>query len=456
MAAITRTGDLARADLEHLIHPLYHPAAQQGAIIWERGEGVWLYDTDGRRFLDALSCLWNVAVGHGRQELADAAQAQMSKLAFANSYTGYSNVPAIELATRLAQLAPGDLNATFFTSGGGESNESAFKMARFLWNVQGKPEKFKVIARFDAYHGVTTAAMAATGMAPYWERFGPLPPGYLHAVAPNQYHLGVGADGTEDPEATTRLALRSIEEIVLREGPESCAAIVAEPIQGAGGVIIPPDSYIHGLRELCDRYEMYLIADEVITGFGRTGRWFGMEQFGAQADMMTFAKGVTSGYQQLGGLMVSERIQAVLAAQPVDVKWMHAYTYSAHPAACAVGLANLEIIEREGLVDRAATMGDLLLTRLEELRELPHVGDVRGMGLIARVELVDDTKTHTPFSPTKKVGDRVVAALREHGVITRGRGDVVCFAPPLVITEEEIDFLVNALRQAITDVNRQV
>src|SRR5579883_1342162 len=204
------TEELARADLEHLIHPLYHPAAHEGAVIFERGEGVWLWDTNGKRYLDGLSCLWNVNIGHGRKEVAEAAREQMSTLAFANGYTGFSNVPAIRLAERLAKLAPGDLNAVFFTSGGGESNESAFKMARFLWNVQGRPEKLKIISRFDAYHGVTTAAMAATGIPPYWDRFGPLAPGFLHAVAPNPYHLGLREDYSEDPEQTARLALQAI------------------------------------------------------------------------------------------------------------------------------------------------------------------------------------------------------------------------------------------------------
>lgn len=447
MTVQTATGELARADLEHLIHPLYHPAAQQDAVIFEHGEGVWLTDVNGKRYLDGLSCLWNVNVGHGRQEIARAAEEQMSRLAFVNGYTGFSNVPAIELATRLARLAPGDLNAVFFTSGGGESNESAFKMARFLWNVQGKPDKLKIIARMDAYHGVTTAAMAATGMSPYWERFGPLAPGFIHAVAPNPYRLGDG-----DPEECTRAAIDSIEAIIAREGADTIAAVIAEPIQGAGGVIIPPVSYIQQLRELCNRHELYLIADEVITGFGRTGTWFGMEQFGVQADMMSFAKGITSGYQQLGGLMVSERIQKVLAALPVDVKWMHAYTYSAHPAACAVAMANLDIIERENLVQRSAMMGEKLLSRLEELRELPNVGDVRGIGLLARVELVDDVRTKEPFAPAKKVGDRVIAVARERGLLTRNRGDVIVLAPPLVIDEEEIDFAVSTLRDAIRTV----
>lgn len=200
--------------------------------------------------------------------------------------------------------------------------------------------------------------------------------------------------------------------------------MIAEPIQGAGGVIIPPVEYFHQLRTLCDRYGFYLIADEVITGFGRTDTWFGLEHFGVQADMMAFAKGVTSGYQQLGGIMVSERIQKVLVAQPPDVKWMHAYTYSAHPTACPVAMANLDIIERDNLVERSATMGEYLLSRLEELRELPCVGDVRGLGLIAPVELVEDVQTKQPFAPGKKVGDRVIAEARQRGLITRNRGDV--------------------------------
>ena len=436
--------DLIQNDLEHLIHPLYHRKAQENALILEHGEGVWLTDITGRRYIDALSCLWNVNVGHGRTELAEAAARQMRTLAFSNSYTGFANLPSIELATKLASLAPGDLNAVFFTSGGGESNESAFKMARFYWNVQGQPEKYKVIARLDGYHGVTTAAMAATGMSVYWDRFGPLAPGFLHAAAPNAYRLGNG-----DPAAAAREAIDSIEQIVAQEGASTIAAVVAEPIQGAGGVIIPPPEYIRSLRELCDRYEFLLIADEVITGFGRTGTWFGMEHYGVQADIMSFAKGVTSGYSQLGGIMISKRMQNLLEQQPPDVRWMHAYTYSAHPTACAVGLANIEIIEREGLVERSARMGAYLLSQLETLESSPHVGDVRGLGLIARVELVQDTATKQAFPAAAKVGDRVVAEMRARGVITRNRGDVICLAPPLIVAETEIDLIVSVLRDAI-------
>jgi putrescine---pyruvate transaminase len=451
MAVQTRAEELAALDEAHLIHPLYHPAAQRNAVIIERGEGVWLWDVNGNRYMDALSSLWNVNAGHGRRELADAAAEQMARLAFNNSYTGFANPPSILLARRLVELAPGDLSAVFFTSGGGESNESAFKMARFYHHVRGRPEKFKIIARHDAYHGVTTSAMAATGMPVYWENFGPRPPGFFHALAPNPYRLGDG-----DPEACAQQALDSIEEIIEREGVDSVAAVIAEPVQGAGGVIIPPPSYLVGLRELCDRHDILFIADEVITGFGRTGRWFGLEHLGIQPDILSFAKGVTSGYIQLGGIIVSQRIIDTIAALPVATKWMHAYTYSAHATACAVGLANLDLIEREGLVENAARRGEQLAAAMRGIGQLPLAGDARSFGLLGRVELVADNATKESFPLSDGVGNRVVAALRARGVITRNRNDVICLAPPLCITAEELDWLMTQVRDSIEQVAGEV
>lgn len=447
MTTLTTTAELAALDLEHLIHPLYHRNAQEGALIFDRGDGVYLWDTEGRRYTDALSCLWNVNIGHGRRELGEAALAQMSRVGFANAYTGFSNEPAIRLATRIAEKAPGDLNAVFFTSGGAESNESAFKMARFYWAVQGRPSKYKIISRIDGYHGVSLAAMSATGMPVYWDKFGERAPGFIHAVSPNQYRLG------NSPEETCRLALESIEHLIAQEGADTIAAFIAEPVQGAGGVIVPPPGYIEGVRALCDRHEILFIADEVITGFCRTGSWFAMEQFGVQPDILSFAKGVTSGYHQLGGIIITKRIQDVLAAQPVDVKWMHAYTYSAHPTACAVGNANLDIMERERLWERAQEQGAYLLAKLEDLHEMPHVGDVRGFGMLARVEFVDNPGTKQSFPAAARYGDRVVAELRSRGVITRNRADVVCFAPPLIVTNQQIDELVDTLRAAVKAVD---
>lgn len=447
MTVQSRAQELAAQDLAHLIHPLYHEKAQEGALIIERGEGIHVWDVNGNRYIDGLSCLWNVNVGHGRRELGEAALRQMEQLAFFNNYTGYAVPSAVQLAARIAALAPGDLNAVFFTSGGAESNESAFKMARFYWNIQGRPSKTKVISRMDGYHGVSLAAMSATGMSVYWDRFGDRAPGFYHAVSPNQYRLG------NTPEETARLALDSIEEIIRREGADSIAAIIAEPIQGAGGVIVPPPSYITGLRQLCDRHEVLLIADEVITGFGRTGTWFAMSQFGVQPDIMSFAKGVTSGYIQLGGIVISERMQRALAAQPVDVKWMHAYTYSGHATACAVALANMDIIEREHLAENAKTVGAYLLRALEGLRNLPHVGDVRGFGMLGRVEFVADPRTKQAFPAAARYGDRVVAEMRKRGALTRNRADVVCFAPPLITTETQVDELTGIVREAVQAVD---
>jgi adenosylmethionine-8-amino-7-oxononanoate aminotransferase len=450
MAVQTRLEELGALDEAHLIHPLYHPKAQAGAVILERGEGVWLWDVNGNRYLDGLSSLWNVNAGHGRTELAQAAYEQMSRLAFNNSYTGFANPPSIQLAKRLVDLAPGDLNAVFFTSGGGESNESAFEMARYYHAIRGRPDKLKIIARHDAYHGVTNAAMAATGMPIYWENFGPRPPGFFHALAPNPYRLG------DDAEETTRLALESIEEIVQQERADTVAAVIAEPVQGAGGVIIPPPSYLRGLRELCDRHDILFIADEVITGFGRTGRWFGLEHVGVQPDILSFAKGVTSGYIQLGGIIISRRIQEEIAAQPLATRWMHAYTYSAHPTACAVGLANIDLIEREGLVENAARMGERLAAGLREIGGMPVVGDARSFGLLGRVEVVADKATKQPFELSQNAGNRITAALRERGVITRNRNDVICLAPPLCVNADEMDFLLSALRGAIEQATREL
>ena len=449
MVSETLAQTLIENDLNHLIHPLYHRSAQENAVILESGDGVWLTDINGKRYIDALSSLWNVNVGHGRAELGEAAARQIKKLAFNNSYTGFANVPSIELATKLVALAPDGLDGVFFTSGGGEANESAFKMARFYWDVLGRPEKFKIIARMDAYHGVTNATMAATGIPAYWAHFGPPAPGFLHALAPNMYRLG---DGT--PASTTREAINSIEQIVEREGADTIAAIVAEPVQGAGGVIVPPDDYLPALRALCDRCQILLIADEIITGFGRLGTWFGVDRYGIVPDLMTFAKGVTSGYVQLGGLMVSRGIQDALAEQPAGVRWMHAYTYSAHPVACAVGLANLAIIEREQLVERAARMGEVLLTQLRTLEALPCVGDVRGLGLMARIELVQDKESKQPYPDSAHVGDRVLVEARERGLLTRNRGDVICLAPPLIVAESEIDEIVTILHDSIATVVR--
>lgn len=440
--------DLVHADHEHLLHPLHHPTAHQSPKVWVEGRGAIVKDITGKEYIDGLSGLWNVNVGHGREELAEAAAAQMRQLAFFSGYVGSTNLPAVHLAEKLAELFYPSINTFFFTSGGAESTESSFKTARFYWKAVGKPDKVKFISRMKGYHGVTMAAMAATGLPAYWPMFEPRMPGILHIESPYPYRFVNKTPEVSDGVAAANL----LEEAILREGPDTVAAFIAEPIQGAGGVIPPQDDYFTRIRAICDTYEVLLIADEVITGFGRTGRWFGLEHYGIEPDIVQFAKGITSGYVPLGGIGVSDRIRDVIEHVPPEKRWMHAYTYSGHPTACAVALANIAIIEREGLVQRAAEVGAHLNQALQELEEMPIVGNVRGKGMMAAVELVADKTTREPFPAAANVGGRVQQELVKRGLFTRNVGDTICLAPPLVTPIETIDRLVQIVGEAIAAV----
>lgn len=439
-------------DREHLVHPLQYPADHQQPVVFARGRGAVLTDIEGHDYLDGLACLWNVNVGHGRVELAEVAARQMATLAFANSYAGFTNVPAATLAARLVRLAYPNMRAVYFTTGGAESNESAFKTARFFWKINGRPEKVKFISRVHGYHGVTFAAMSATGMPAYHRAFAPLVPNFIQAPPPHPYRWQDYGGKGGDPGIE---AAAAIEALIEREGADSVAAVIAEPVIGAGGVIVPPDSYWPALRSICDRHDVLLIADEIITGFGRTGRWFALDRWGVQPDIMSFAKGVTSGYLPLGGILLSERVHQAIESAPADLKYMHAATYSGHPTCCAVALANLDIIEGERLPEAAAAKGKRLLAGLRTLEELPMVGDVRGLGLMCGVELVEDKATR---KPAIGLGGRVLAEMRQRGLLTRIRGgaagqypigDTICFAPPLVTSDEQLDQMVAITRDAL-------
>jgi adenosylmethionine-8-amino-7-oxononanoate aminotransferase len=443
--ALPSAAERVQSDLAHLIHPLYHPADHQEARIWVEGRGALMKDINGDEVIDGLGGLWNVNVGHGRRELAEAAMQQMSTLAYCSSYTGASNLPAIELAERLSALVYPSINTFYFTSGGAESTESSIKTARFYWKTQGKPGKVKIISRYLAYHGVTLAAMSATGMPEYWTMFEPRVPNFVHIESPYPYRFTGGDAHTSQGVAAANL----LEEAILREGPDTVAGFIAEPVQGAGGVLVPQDDYFPRIREICDKYDVLLISDEVITGFGRTGTWFGLEHWGVEPDIMQFAKGITSGYVPLGGIGVSDTIKEAFAATPPEKRWMHAFTYSGHPTCCAVALANLKIIEEEGLVQRAAEMGNRLLEGLHTLDALDGVGEVRGLGMMAAVEIVQDKATKAPYPAAAKVGGRLQKEMLTRGLYTRVRGDIVCLAPPLVTTAEQVDRIVEVLREAI-------
>lgn len=446
---MTTPTTLVERDQAHWLHPLHHPSAHQTPLIFESGHGIWLRTVDGKEYIDGLAGLWNVLVGHGNTELADAAQQQMSTLAYASSYVGASNLPALELADRLAGWAYPSLNTTFFTSGGAESNESAFKTVRYYWRRLGKPDKVKVISRQHGYHGITLAAMSATGMSAYWPMFEPRVPNFLHIPAPYPFRFPAGQ--LRDGETVGLAAARLLEEAILREGPETVGAFIAEPVQGAGGVIVPPDDYFPRIREICDQYDVLFIADEVITGFGRTGEWFALNRWGVQPDIMSFAKGVTSGYLPLGGIQISDAIREVIMSASSGERWMHAYTYSGHPTCCAVANKNLDLLLRLDVAANAKTQGRRLLAGLQGLQaEFEIIGDARGLGLMAAIEFADP-QTKQPA----QIGEKVRQACMQRGLYTRLIGsDILAFAPPLIMTSEEIDLMLQIVGEAVAAVAR--
>src|SRR5574342_7405 len=408
---------LIKDDQDHLIHPLHHPSEHLEPLVFVRGRGAVITDIQGREYIDGLAGLWNTNVGHGREELAKAAASQMEELAYFSAYSGSSNIPAVQLAEKLISVSYPNMQGVFFTCGGHEANESAFKTARFYWKAKGKPDKVKVSARFNAYHGVTLQAMSATGMAPYWKMFEPRVPDFVHIPTCYPYRQ----ESAQPGETAGQTAARLLEEAILREGSDTVAAFIAEHIHGGGVVIYPTDDYFPLVRKICDKHQGLFIADEVITGFCRTGHWFAMTHWNVQPDIMSFAKGVSSGYLPLRGIMVSKDIKEAMDSVKPEEKWMHAYTYSGHPTCCAVGLKNVEIMERERLWERAAAMGTRLHKGLQQaLGDHKHVGDIRGgKGLLAAVELVEDRGTKASFGVDKKVGPRTPPEPNKVGVITR-------------------------------------
>ena len=446
MTANSAQSQFLARDQRHLIHPLHNPAAQKNGVVWVSGRGAVLVDANGKEYLDGLSGLWCNSAGNGREELARAAYDQMQTMGYASGYAGSSNPGAIALAERLAQLAYPSINHFYFTSGGGEASDSNFKTARYYWKLMGKPQKTKVISRIWGYHGVTLAAMCATGISSYWPMFEPRVPGFIHIPSPYPYRY-------EAPEGDSQgiAAANELEKAILKEDPDTIAMFIAEPVQGAGGVIPPQDDYFPRIREICDRYDVLLVADEVITGFSRTGKMFGLEHWGVEPDMFQFAKAVTSGYFPLGGVGLSDKVAEVINSG--EQVWMHAYTYSSHPVGCRVALAMLDIIEKEDFVGQAEEKGRYLLNALgAALSDHPHVGDVRGLGLMCGVEIVKDKQTKEEFDAGDKVGIRVHSACAERGLFSRVRGDVFCLAPPIVTSHAQLDQIVEILHESIVEV----
>ena len=436
---------LAR-DHRHLVHSLHSEQIHLDGKLWVRGEGCELIDADGGRFIDAMSGLWNVTLGYSQPTLVQAAATQMTTLAYASGYSGNSNLRAMELGERLAALTYPNINRFFFTSGGGESTDSTIKTARYYWKALGKPGKFKTISLTGGYHGTTLGAMCATGLPGYWPSFEPRMPGFVHIPNHDQYRYTV-APG-QDPATA---AADELERAILAEGADSVALFLIEPVCG-GGAYVPPSGYFKRIREICDKYDVLLAVDEVITGFGRTGRMFALEHWGIQPDLMQFAKGITSGYLPLGGIGLSDRVADVFD-QAGSIPWMHCYTYSGHPVACAVALATIDVIERNQLVAAAQTRGAQLLAGLRAaLGSHAHVGDIRGLGLIAAVELVQDRTSKAMFDGSRQIGPAVIAEARRRGLITRGRGDTIYLGPALVMPEPMVTRVIEIIAAAVQTV----
>lgn len=439
---------LISSDLAHVIHPQHFRGETEHPRIWTHGAGAYLYDEQGNRYLDGLSGMWNVYLGQGRRELIEAASAQAEKLSFATGYAGAVNPVTVKLAETLAEHTYPGIDAFYFTSGGGESTDTSIRAARYYWRSLGRPSKQIIISRELSYHGSTIGAASATGVAEFSEGFGGRLPGFELIGSPYPYRFE-SVEGESDGLAAANL----LEAAIQRLGAENVAAFIAEPIQGGGGgVLVPQADYFARIREICDRYEVLFIADEVITGFGRTGTWFALEHWGVVPDILQFAKGITSGYFPLGGVGFSPKIKGVLDSASSGSRFWHGYTYSGHQIGAAVALATLDVIHKENLVERSAEQGKRLLDGLRaNLADHPHVGDIRGLGLLAAVEPVADRESKRPFAAELEVAARIRNRLGDLGLITRVLDNAICLAPPLIIDADQTDFIVDAVTTAVTD-----
>jgi adenosylmethionine-8-amino-7-oxononanoate aminotransferase len=422
---------------------------RQGLPIIDHGDGAYVYDTNGKRYLDGLSGLFTVNVGHGRRELAQAAAQQSEKLGYFPLWS-FGHEPGIRLAAKLASLAPGDLNRVFFTAGGGEAVESAWKLAVQYYTNIGQPNRRKVISRYYAYHGTSLGALSITGIPAIREPFEPLFSWAVKVPNTSQYRCGMCAE----QNACSLDCADEVERTILREGPETVAMVVMEPVQNTGGALVPPPGYWKRIREICDKYQILLVSDEVICGFGRLGYWFGCERFEYQPDMITFAKGVTSGYAPLGGVIVSDRLAAPFLEGEAAV-FLHGLTFGGHPVSCAVALANIDIMEREDLLGNVRRNEAIFDEVMEGLRDLPFVGDVRGCGYFRVIELVKDKATKQSFTDDEcnwLLRDELSPYIYNAGLICRAddRADpVLVLSPTLVCGEEELRFIGKVLTDAL-------
>ena len=441
--------NLQARDVETLIHPYTNLATfrETGPLVLERGKGVWVFDSDGRGYIEGMAGLWCTSLGYGNEELVEVAREQMLKLPFTHLFGGKSHDPAIELAEKLKEWAPMPVSKVFFGASGSDANDTQIKLMWYYNNAIGRPKKKKIIARLKGYHGVTIASASLTGLPNNHIDFDLPIPNILHTSCPHHYRFA--NPGETEEEFATRLA-DELEEMILREGPDTVAAFIAEPVGGAGGVTVPPATYYQKIQAVLDRHDVLLIADEVICGFGRLGTMFGSSAMGMRPDTMSLAKAITSAYFPLSAVLIPEKIyEAMLDESRKIGTFGHGFTYSGHPVGSAIAVKTLEIYERDNIIGHVQGIIPGFWRRLEAIREMPLVGEVRGKGLVAGIELVADLPSKRAFEAKRAVGARAVAYAQEEGLIVRNLGDTIAVCPPLVITPAEIDEMFDRLDRAL-------
>jgi len=447
---MTLLSNLAVRDVETLVHPYTNLAAlrETGPLVLERGKGVFVYDSNGKAYIEGMAGLWCTALGYGNEELVEAAAQQMRKLSFAHLFSAKSHDPAIELAEKLKEIAPVPTSKVFFCNSGSEANDSQIKLVWYMNNALGRPRKKKIISRLKAYHGVTIASASLTGLPANHRDFDLPMAGILHAGCPHHYRFAHAGESEED--FASRLAAE-LDEMIAQEGPDTVAAFIAEPVMGAGGVLVPPKTYFEKVTRVCRRHDVYMIADEVICGFGRLGTAFGSQSLGFTPDAISVAKALTSGYLPMAAVTVPEPMYQTLLDESRKIgTFGHGFTYSGHPVAAAVALKALEIYARDRIVDQAAQKTPHFQARLQALGQHALVGEARGLGLIGAVELVADKATKRSFDPKAGVAPRAVRFAEDEGLMVRFLvGDAVSICPPLVITREEIDELFDRRSRAL-------
>lgn len=442
---------LEAKDLEHLLHPATNLKQHQadGPVVYARGKGVYIWDTRGKQYLEGMAGLWCTALGYGEEELVEAATRQMRTLSYSQLFGGKANEPSVLLAEKLKSIAPFDAGRVFFGLSGSDANDTQIKLVWYYNNLLGRPEKKKIISRMRAYHGVTVATGSLTGLPSFHKHFDLPIPQVLHTDCPHYYR---GAEAGESEDAFVDRIVGNLEALILAEGPETVGAFIAEPVMGAGGVVVPPAGYFAKVQALLAKYDILFIDDEVITGFGRTGNPFGAQTFGIKPSTMTVAKGLSSGYLPISAVLIPETMYEPMVDASTEVGMFgHGFTYTGHPVCAAVALRNIEIMEERNLFAHAVAMGRIFQERLHALAGHPLVGETRGVGLIGAVELVADKTTKRTFPAEKKVALYLQQRCAANGVILRALGDSIVFCPPLIITPDQIDELFTKFEKSLNE-----